>query len=278
MILNQETVSAGEAYLEHYGIKGMRWGVRREQPTVTGGSSSAPKPNLKVLDKGVTVRADGSIVIEKGASLQRLVRSNGKSLPMKDITYASLSDYDNARYIKEIGGKGIFGGGRDQILGIQATKKITAPTKEEATRIVSELMVKDPTFRKNNTSIFGDEITKRELRQIEQDPTGRTAQAWYDSTNQRLTFSKFKGAAEVQQTVRETFMAKGYNALRDENDVGSGLAKSPVIIFDPASSLKVTSVTTITDELRRANKEKLQQYKSMGKGWVDEQLYGTHSW
>lgn len=250
--------------LAHHGVKGMKWGIRKNE---------APTPSI--AKPKATFGRDGSIRVEKGADLQRLVRSNGKSLPMKDLTYASLNEYDNARYIKVIGGKGFLGGGRDQILSIKATKPIVAPGRDEATRIVSDMMLKDSAFRRKNTSPLGYPISDKELQQIRENPVGKTAQAWYSHTNVKLTFdAEFDpDVPYVQKKVREAMMSKSYNALRDENDVEGGIAKAPIIIFNPQDSLKVTSVTQITDELRSANKQKLKAYRSAGKDWVESQLY-----
>jgi hypothetical protein len=257
-------VVAVDTNLEHHGIKGMHWGVRKDI------STASIKPN-----PGVKIKADGSITVEPGASLQRLVRSSGKSMPMKNITYASLNAYDNARYIKVIGGKGFFGGGRDQILQIRATQPIKAPSKKEATKIVSNLILTNPEFRKKNTSIINTPISKGDLDRIRQDPTGKTATAWYEMTNTKLTFDKEfdSDAPYVQSVVKKEMESKGYNALRDENDVITGVAKSPIIIFSPEKSLEVVSVSQITDQVRAANKETLKQYKQQGKDWVDKQVY-----
>lgn len=258
---------AADHFLAHYGIKGMKWGVRKEP--------SRGVESLNIRSKGVTVRSDGSIDVAKGASLQRLVRSNGKSLPMKDLTYASLSEYDNARYIKTIAGKGFFGGGRDKILHITATKPIKAPSIDKATRMVSDMMLTDAQFRKKNTSMLGESISNKELDQIRKDPGGKTARAWYEVTNTKLTFDKEfdPDAPFVQKAFREKMKSEGYNAVRDENDVVGKIAKSPIIVFEPENSLKVTSSTMVTDEIRRANKETLSLYKSLGKDWVDRELY-----
>jgi hypothetical protein len=123
--------------------------------------------------------------------------------------------------------------------------------------------------------MLGFPITDKELAAIRKDPIGKDAKAWYEMTNQKMTFdSEFDpDAPYVQKALRETMMSKGFNALRDENDVSAGISKSPIIIFEPENSLKVTKITDITDELRKANKEKLKSYKSAGKQWIDEQLY-----
>lgn len=263
-MIRQQPFTSPEEALTHFGVKGMRWGVRKTKPI-----------DLQPQSAGVTIRKDGSIDVAKGASLQRLVRSSGASLPMKDITYASLNDYDNSRYVKIIGGKGFLGGGRDRMLSIQAVKPIKAPSVNEATKIVSEMMVKDAVFRQKNTDILNRTISDKELKALKDEPTGKVAKAWYDNTNQKLTFDKGfdPDAPHVQKAVREEMERRGYNALRDENDVRSKIAKAPIIIFNPQDSLAVVKMTDITDGLRKANKAKLKQYKKNGKQWLDSELY-----
>ena len=253
-------------FLEHFGVKGMKWGVRKDRDS---------NPIESFNNDKVRIGRDGSIDIQAGASLQRLVRSNGRSMPMKDMTYASINEYDNRRYIKFIGSKGFLGGGRDQILTITATKPIKAPSVEEAARIVSERMLSDAKFREKNTNIFGHSITDKELAEIRKDPVGKVARAWYMMTNIKLAFDKDfdPDAPFVQKIVREDVLSRGFNALRDENDAAR-LAKAPVIIFEPEKLLKVTSITDITDDLRKANKDQLKEYKRAGKEWLDEQIYG----
>lgn len=255
-----------EALLEHYGVKGMHWGVRKKR-------DSSPAPSIQ--NKGVQISRDGSVSIKPGASIQRLVTSDSFSRPMKDITYVSINDYDNSKYIKVIGGKGFLGGGRDTILSIKATKPIKAPSVEESTKVVSNLLLNDAAFRRKNTDLLGRQIGKRELEKIRQDPSGKTARKWYDMTNQKMVFDKEfdPDAPFIQKKVRQEFESKGFNALRDENDAQVGISKSPLIIFSPEKSLKVVTVTQITDEVRKANKQKLREYRRNGKAWIDQQIY-----
>lgn len=87
-------------FLAHYGVKGMKWGVRKQRASTPVVSRSSPrdlKPN-----------SDGSIDIPRGAHIQRVV--NGKRLLSKaglDIgethTYASFTKGDNLRYESNFG-------------------------------------------------------------------------------------------------------------------------------------------------------------------------------
>ena len=266
--------------LTHHGIKGMRWGIRRFQKkdgslTAAGKKRYSPEElGRNPVQKGVSVNSDGSISISKGVSLQRLVSDNSR--PLKDITYASVLEYDNAKYIKYIGGKGLLGGGRDKVLSIRANEDLKAPSMDEASKIMVDLLSKNPEFRKRFKNSFNDEpVSDKELAKMQQDPTGADAKAWYDELNVSMTFSQSfdKNAPYIQKTFSDALQKKGYNMLRDENDFQNKVAKAPVIILNPEKTLSVVSMTTITDELRGASKEVLNDYKKLGKNWVDEHVY-----
>lgn len=254
-----------EVMLLHFGVKGMRWGVHKRE--------TAPPASIK--NSGVLASADGSVNIKPGTNIQRLVTSGKFSRALKDVTYASINEFDNAKYIKTIGGKGLLGGGRDQILSLKVVKPIKAPSIDEATGIVSGMMLRDPAFRKKNTDDFGYVISKKELEKIRADPRGKVAREWYKMTNIKMVYDADfdRDAPYVQKALRKELEDKGFNALRDENDVRSGISKSPLVIFSPEKSLKIVSVTNITDEIRKANKQKLKQYKKNGKAWIDQQVY-----
>lgn len=267
-------------YLAHHGIKGQKWGIRRFQKK-DGSLTPAGKKRYSTdelgrqpVPKGVSVNKNGSISISKDTSLQRLV--SDESRPMKDITYASVLEYDNAKYVKYIGGKGFFGGGRNKVLSIRANEDLKAPSMDDASKIMVDLLTKNPEFRKRFTNSFNNEpVSDKELARMKNDPTGSTAKAWYDELNISMTFSPDfdENAPFVQKTFSKALQDKGYNMLRDENDYQNKVAKAPVIILNPQKTLTVVSVTDITDELRTKSKEVVDDYKKLGKDWVDKYLY-----
>ena len=179
--------------LYHHGIKGQRWGIRRFQNkdgTLTPAGKKRYSPDelgRNPVQKGVTVKSDGSISISKGVSLQRLV-SDG-SRPLKDITYASVLEYDNAKYVKYIGGKGLFGGGRDKVLSIRANEDLRAPSMDEASKIMVDMLATNPKFRNSFTNSLGNAVSDKELMRMKKDPTGDDAKAWYNELNISMTFT-----------------------------------------------------------------------------------------
>lgn len=270
-------IQNGELY--HHGIKGMKWGVRRFQNkdgslTPAGKKRYSPGELGRVpVQKGVSVNSDGSISISKGVNLQRLISDKSRSL--KDITYASVLEYDNAKYVKYIGGKGLFGGGRDKVMSIRANEDLKAPSIDEASKIMVNLLSNNSEFRSKFTNCLGNTVSDKELARMKADPTGIDAKAWYDELNVSMTFSSNfdSNAPYIQKTFSESLQKKGYNMLRDENDFQNKVSKAPVIILNPQKTLSVVSVTDITDELRASSKQVLNDYKNLGKDWVDKYVY-----
>lgn len=258
----------------------MKWGVRRFQnkdgSLIPKGkarySSDAKEINLK--QKGVSINSDGSMSISKGTNIQRLSRRQSTSLG--SLTYASVIEYDNAKYIKYIGGKGIFGGGRDTILLLQAKEDLKAPSVTDASRIMVNLLKSDSKFRNGIADVFtGAHINNDDFKKMVDDPTGDTAKAWYTILNSSLiaTSATNPSASYIKEVFSEALQKNGYNLLRDENDFEGGVSKAPLIVLNPEKTLSVVNVADITDELRNASKETLREYKNLGKDWCDKYVY-----
>ena len=119
-------------------------------------------------------------------------------------------------------------------------------------------------------------MSNSDLDKIRKDPTGKEARSWYQEANISLAVDKewYKEGPYLRETVKKEFLSKGWNSLRDENDTMNGMGvRSPMIIFNPEQSLKVTRMSQITDAIRSANEEKLKAYSAVGKEWVDSRIY-----
>lgn len=75
--------------LSHFGVKGMRWGVRKERDTGQDVFGSDLRP------QGVTARRDGSIDIEHAPYIQQRVRET-----MTDKGYSALRDENDVSDVR----------------------------------------------------------------------------------------------------------------------------------------------------------------------------------
>jgi hypothetical protein len=302
-----------DPYFRHFGIKGMRWGVRRyqnkdgsltplgEKLLKTRNNSSVSNNKHESSGKGAkgdggksatakdqptgfSLKPDGSMNAPVGTTMQRVVYSQNmsmgrKSRPLVGMAYTSLTDYDNASYITSYTGDSMFGTikGRDTILGLRATKPIKSPSLTEATALHSKLLLSDEKYRKSvRDHEFLDKISDKDMKKIKADPTGETAQWWYQRANAALAVEPSKGFPEqdyIRNTVKAHMLKNGFNAIRDEYDFMNGFSKSPMIILDPENSLQTYSVQKISDELRKTSAEKVKAYAWMGEDWVEKNLY-----
>ena len=88
--------------LYHWGIKGMKWGVRRYQ-NKDGSLTPAGKIRYaEVSDKKISTNSDGSSTIPKGFVFNRVGK---QSIDVNDsgALYVSYGKEDAARYVKNLG-------------------------------------------------------------------------------------------------------------------------------------------------------------------------------
>lgn len=102
----QEMLATPVTELEHYGIKGMKWGVRRKNPSGSSSGKLAPlkrkkpqppqktqKPEgKKFTDRLVPVKKDKSAPIQKKEITIKAEKPVKKDKPLKDLTDAELRE------------------------------------------------------------------------------------------------------------------------------------------------------------------------------------------
>lgn len=144
--------------LEHFGIKGMKWGVRRTPEEL--GHRKISKRNLK---SGIYARSDSEdIKFPKGTKLYRMSYSD--SDPQKGI-YVTRNRMDRQHYKQSYAGS-IMGIGEDNARNnlkersYTTNEELRIPSWDKRKEVFSEL-AKDPKIRKAITEDFAVNFVKR---------------------------------------------------------------------------------------------------------------------
>ncbi len=233
-------IIAEEVYLEHFGVRGMKWGIRKNRIA-----------NSKHYNKDFI----------HNNNVYRIVSSSG-SRKLKDISYVSTNDIDNQRYIHILNhtvSARLFKSARyERQLILGPTVPLKSPSIKKAETEMQRLHDKSPIikkFVKDNELYFGTNPDPTKLNHI-------INTALVDDNRM------FTGSKQMRQEVKNHFLAKGYNSLIDQNDVREGLAKSPLVVFNPESTLRVVSQSKIDKIIEDAS---TKTYKETRKsGWVDK--------
>lgn len=247
--------------LQHHGIKGQKWGVRRFENK--DGSLTPAGKKRYYKDYG-----DGRIEIEKGADMQRLVGSKHKT-DLKGMIYTSVRESDNQNYMRKLTGP--LGGGRDTKLTLTAKTALKSPSTDEAASIFFKTLKDNPKLNEAYSKapmMMGHKYTDKELDDFISGK--KKSYDDYQLANSQFMFDE--AMSEVRNAYFNNVKKAGYNILRDENDIGSGYAKTPIIILDGDASVSIKSSEVITKAMRQDAKTYTKIYKKQGEAWADQFL------
>lgn len=258
--MNDNIVIDGELY--HYGIKGMKWGIRRFQDK-NGRLTAAGKTRYAVeTPKKITVNKDGSKNIPSGFIFNR-VGKDSLDVNQSGALYVSYGKADAARYIKSLGptpvGK-LLGTAGEAVQHITVKENMRmasdSDTAIETARLLSSNGKLLDSFNKSiySTVVTGDwdkPVTSTEIDAALNDPSGKAGQKLAYGVNTILGDPNYVNEAK---TIYAHFRERGYDALPDLHDRLSGTASTATIIINP-DKVEVTSVTTITKDVMKAGKD-----------------------
>ena len=237
--------------LMHYGVLGMKWGVRRYQRT-DGSLTAAGKRRYSdaealKAEKKVNTKKD-SFVLKKGTTLHRSTYNADES-DKEGHVFATFKGKDAKGYASR---NRFFSGGKKTFdMTMTATEDLISPSKKERVDTFIKLMMSDPKF---NEAYRAQKQTYQliknpsKAKKIEQTVDGLKKE--YD-----MFAVSLGGSAALRDRYFAELNKKGYNMIIDDADAGI-ISNSPVIIFDRQKSLKVVSINEVNREyLRRLGKQ-----------------------
>ena len=211
-------------YLEHYGVKGMKWGVRKDRRT---------------SDPSYRVNSDGSMTIDKGYRIDRMYdqRSGGRT-GSEGSSYFAVTDHDKNNYMA-MWGAGIESKVKllrklasDSVSTMEVTEPLKVPSMDEHLEI----------YNKARTNLG---LKTRDMRHLPED------------TNK--IFAKGKDDRIKSEYIKEA-NSRGFNALRDVTD-SMMLSEHPIIVLNGEKSLKQITTKNITDNDVRTAAEFIKKHQ-----------------
>lgn len=247
--------------LYHYGILGMKWGIRRYQNKDGSLTPAGKQRYAEESNKKIQRNKDGSSTIPAGFKFNRVGKAS-LDINKSGGLYVSYGKEDAARYVKSLGpttiGK-LLGQYGEAVQHITVKKALKMPSNTQTAKETAELLLSNENLLKRfNESIYsfvttGDfdkNVTKDDLYRSIKDPNSKNAQKLSYGVSSFLGDENY---ADDSKIVYEHFRNKGYDAIPDIHDLLSGTSKTAMIVINP-NKVEVTSVTMISKDVMKSAK------------------------
>lgn len=203
----------------------------------------------------------GDQFLPKGSEIHRMASEAGIDFSkVKSPTYAAFKEKDVLTYMSQL--KDWTGTGKRYDVTFKAVKDIRMPSKEKAREIFEELWTKDPKYKVELKKTLTDTYTELYIKQyktmgLEVDPSFVRRAAMdqvsretssMDSAFDSAIYSVVRRGSDTKRFIGE-LSKRGYDAIEDYFDKGT-MADSPIILFDPSSSVVKTGEKEVTSAMK----------------------------
>ena len=224
-------------YLIHYGVKGMRWGVRKKYYT-----------NSMSSDR----------TLKRGTEYQNVSRNKARDLSNNAPVYTSHLESDNNAYAGRYADGMRFLGDTPYNNTLVLNKDIKMPSQEKAAKVFLDMYNKDPKGVSDSIGMayadldflhgiskYRDWNANRISKKFQTKGEDWVLHKGYLTFNQTL-MSDRKYTARIEYF--NSLTKHGYDALLDINDIQTGYGtKDPIIFINPKSSMSVRKSVPLTD-------------------------------
>lgn len=258
--------------LIHYGVKGMKWGVRKSEPTTySKAERKQAKKNVnafqdahveskyrtgedlfsrRMSDAEYNKLSTKDVVLKKGSTVRRV--SARKDEKYGEATYVSYTKKDQGTYrvvMPLVNSKNPFKSGGAKTYKqhyehtFKALETLKSPSEKARVDAFAALMDTKAITLKSGKTVTGREYLKRsyprEVKTLDTQQLG--LRAYKDFTMEQ------GGQSPINSAYFKKMREMGYNAVVDDNDRGH-LSEAPLIVLNPNGSLKKMRVDPLSND------------------------------